>query len=78
MDGYSANHIYLGEWAQQLQHMQKYEIPNMKKKVGRMKAGLPELRRKAGANFAQLHDSVMSRCMHSTEKYLPFVCDRRV
>jgi|EP01043_Picozoa_sp_COSAG02_P023392 hypothetical protein len=72
MDGYSAHHIYLGEWAQQLQHMQKYEIPNMKKKVGRMKAGLPELRRKAGTKSAQSDAPAMPRCMYNTVNHLPF------
>ena len=77
MDGYRANHVYLGEWAQQLQHMQKYEIPNMKKKVGRMKAGLPELRRKAGKNFAQTHDQAMPQGVCTTlENVHRSVCDR--
>ena len=48
MEAYATDSIYLGEWAQQLQHMSKYEIPSMKKKVTRMKTGVPELRRKAG------------------------------
>ena len=44
---YEQDNVYLGEYAQLLQQASAFDLPNMKKRVTKIKTGVPELRRKA-------------------------------
>ena len=47
VEGYASQNVYLGEYAQLLMQAASFDLPNMKKRLGKMKSGVPELRRKA-------------------------------
>ena len=48
VDDYANKNVFLGECAHQLMQNSMFELPNMKKKMGKLKTTVPELRRKVG------------------------------
>ena len=57
LDDYAQDNVFLGECAHQLMQNAMFELPNMKKKMGKLKTTVPELRRKVG------------ECKHMSKQY---------
>ena len=69
LDDYSAENVFLGECAHQLVQHVAFDLPNLKKRMGKLKTTIPELRRKVKEckNMSRQY-KVMGRAQHKTKR----------